>query len=72
MWELPLSSIYTPPVSYPLAPETRAGADSSEILFLPLLSDMVGLPVVVTRGFICTRAQVRNSCKTKNKGAGSS
>lgn len=36
----------------PLAPETRAGANSSEIFFLPLFSDMVGLPVIVTRGFM--------------------
>lgn len=36
----------------PLAPETRAGANGSEILFLPLFSYVVGLPVVITRCFM--------------------
>lgn len=36
----------------PLAPETRAGANGSKILFLPLFSYVVGLPVVITCCFM--------------------
>lgn len=41
------AAIVTAPA--PLAPETRAGANGSEILLLPLFSNMVRLPVVITR-----------------------
>lgn len=36
----------------PLAPETRAGANGSKILFLPLFSYVVGLPIVIARCFM--------------------
>lgn len=36
----------------PLASETRAGANGSEIFFLPLFSYVVGLPVVIARCFM--------------------
>lgn len=41
------------PPAYLLSSVTSAGADGPKVLLLPLLPNMVHLPIIIARGLIC-------------------